>query len=221
MTNSLLSSLFLQIIPSIIFYRTININLQKWRSNSPTENIRIISSIHAIITTVLSSAYLAGKLSLTTYSPCISLASYGYFLMDLSHILLYKNQYSKSLLASYLVHHSLAIVGISYIDLYPYYIARGYLAELSTPFVNMSWYLSRNGKKEISYIINGCVVVLLFGVVRVINLAELLYNRPEGSPFIYTLTCSSLLCLNGIWMRGLANIYYKDYSNYKLLKKNN
>ena len=216
MTGSFLSSLFFKIIPSIIFYRTININLQKWRSSSsPTENIRIISSLHAILSTGLSSAYLCGKLPLNTFSWSIGFVSYGFSLVDLSYILLYENQYSKSLITSYIIQHLLTLVGISYINIYPYYVARGYLAELSTPFVNLSWYLSRNGYKDNNYFINGSITLGLFGLVRIANITELLYNRPDTSPFIYPFICSALLGVNCLWMRGLILVYYNDYNNYR------
>lgn len=211
MNNNHLSCLLFQILPSIMFYRTVNINLQKWRNNSPTENIRIISSIHAIISSILSYAYLTKKISISLFSPAVGLVSYGYFLIDLSHILLYKKQYSQPLFYSYLFHHIFAFIGLSYIDIYPYYLARAYLAEISTPFLNLSWYLNKRHQKGILYFTNASLVVVLFFVFRILNLSQMLIKGPKDGPLIFPFLCFSFWLMNVLWMRGLTKIYWAEF----------
>lgn len=210
--SSIFGWIFLTILPSMYLYRKANIKLQ-YRSNNPVENIRIISSVHAIATSSISVIYLNNWTSLNYFSWAIGFLSYGFFLIDFSHILLYKHQYSKKLLYSYYLHHSLVLIALSCASRYPYLVARGYLSELSTPFINLSWLLHKHGVRGGYYLVNGIIVLLLFLFARLYNIGNLLYFRHE-STIASDIILSLLFILNLVWTHGLSLIYYKDYKKF-------
>ena len=217
MFNSLFNGLLFTIIPSILVYRTLKIYLQK-KNYNPTTSIRILSTLHATITSGISIAYLNNAISDVNYAYILPLVSSGFFFIDLAHITLYKLQYSRQLLSTFYIHHILSLVGLSYINIYTYHLARGYLSELSTPFINLSWVLTRQGNKGIAYLSNGFVVLGLFSTIRIYNVIDLIYNCPDNPSLIYRLTTFTFLLLNLAWLQGLTRIYYNDLKEYKLKK---
>lgn len=214
MFNNLVNGLFYTIIPSVLFYRTLKINLQR-RYTSPQSSMKTLSTLHATLSSGLSIAYLSDLVALNNYSLGISLISSGFFLVDLAHIMLYQRHYSKHLLMSYYLHHIFALVGLSYVNVFPYYVARGYLSELSTPFLNISWSLSKRGQKGLLYFINSVAVISMFLSARIYNISNLIYHRPENAGVAFHLITSLFLGLNLSWFQGLLVLYYKDYQNYK------
>lgn len=88
--------------------------------------------------------------------------SIGYFISDLAMILWFYPALGGT---EYVLHHLLSIISIS-LSLYSghahFYIYVVLFSEITTPFVNLRWYLSVAGmKKSKAYVVNG--VFLFFG----------------------------------------------------------
>jgi len=215
MFNSLINGLLFTIIPSVLVYRTLKVKLQK-RNNNPTNSIRILSTFHATISSGLSIAYLNNIISQSNYIYTLPLVSSGFFLIDLAHITLYKRQYTRPILITYYIHHLISLIGLTYVSIYPYHLARAFLAELSTPFINLSWVLTRQGNKGIAYLFNGLVVLALFTTIRVCNVVDLMYNCPDNPTLMYRCATFTFLVLNLAWLQGLTRIYYTDLKQYLL-----
>ena len=212
-TNSFIGWIFFTVLPSMYLYRKVNIELHK-KEHHASDNIRIISTFHALAASSLSIFYLNGWIHRGLFSWAIGFISYGFFLIDFSHILLYKHQYSKNLLYSYYLHHSLVLLALSYTNYYPYMVARAYLSELTTPFINLSWLLHKCGSRNNYYLSNAVVVLLLFIFARIYNIYHLLsYPSPETTG-LSNIILSLLLMLNIGWTYGLSLIYYKDFKHF-------
>lgn len=153
-------------------------------------NNRAISTVHAIFITVIS-LYLvlwsdlysdhrmAGNItsrssSLSTYVLGVSV---GYFITDLGMILwLYPLLGGKE----YVVHHLASITAVVYAmltregQLYTYMVL---MSEMTTPAINLRWYLDALGmKKSKTYLINGTVIFFVWLVARILLFAYLFYH---------------------------------------------
>ncbi|EXB51894.1 Transmembrane protein 56-B [Morus notabilis] len=135
-------------------------------------NNRGISTIHAIFITITSLYFvfwsdlfsdkrLAGLITFRS-SPLSNFAlgvSVGYFIADLGMILwLYPSLGG----VEYVIHHSLSGIAVWYSmfsgegQLYTYMIL---ISEITTPEINIRWYLDTGGmKRSIAYLINGVVI---------------------------------------------------------------
>ncbi|XP_050108371.1 uncharacterized protein LOC126587376 isoform X2 [Malus sylvestris] len=139
-------------------------------------NSRGISSIHAIFITALSLYFVFGSdlfsdqqhLGLITFrSSPLSVfglgVSVGYFCADLGMLLwLYPSLGG----IEYVFHHSLSGIAVAYSmfsgegQLYTYMIL---ISEITTPEINMRWYLDTAGlKRSSAYLLNGIVIFLLW-----------------------------------------------------------
>lgn len=141
----------------------------------------------------------------------INILSAGYVTFDL-----YRAISSKEY--EYILHHFVMIFaimpcilldyGYDMIPLHYYYlIARAYLAESSTIFLNNCWLLIKNNKKNsIKFLINSSLLLLMFFFFRIINFSIILYEIIILEYNYFILIHLPLTCLNYIWF-------------YKLLKK--
>ncbi|TYJ13404.1 hypothetical protein E1A91_A10G050100v1 [Gossypium mustelinum] len=144
-------------------------------------NNRGISTVHAIFISALSlylvfwsnlfSDELAGLLvfrssPLSTFGLGVSV---GYFVSDLAMILwLYPSLGG----IEYVIHHSLSGIAVAYsmftgeAQLYTYMVL---ISEVTTPEINIRWYLDTAGmKRSTAYLINGIVIFLTWLVARVL-----------------------------------------------------
>ncbi|MBA0812120.1 hypothetical protein Gohar_026114 [Gossypium harknessii] len=142
-------------------------------------NNRGISTVHAIFISALSlylvfwsnlfSDELAGLLvfrssPLSTFGLGVSV---GYFVSDLAMILwLYPSLGG----IEYVIHHSLSGIAVAYsmftgeAQLYTYMVL---ISEVTTPEINIRWYLDTAGmKRSTAYLINGIVIFLAWLVIK-------------------------------------------------------
>ncbi|XVF27216.1 hypothetical protein REPUB_Repub14bG0088000 [Reevesia pubescens] len=153
-------------------------------------NNRGISTIHAIFVSALSLYFvfwsdlfsdqqLAGLIvfrssSLSTFGLGVSV---GYFLSDLAMILwLYPSLGG----IEYVIHHSLSGIAVAYsmftgeAQLYTYMVL---ISEVTTPEINMRWYLDTAGMKRSSaYLINGVVIFFAWLIARVLLFGYMFYH---------------------------------------------
>uniref|UniRef100_A0A803QHV0 TLC domain-containing protein n=1 Tax=Cannabis sativa TaxID=3483 RepID=A0A803QHV0_CANSA len=159
------------------------IKSQEWiKVEEITEGIRGISSVHAVFITVMSLHFvflsdlfsdqrLAGFITfrsspLSTFTLGVSV---GYFIADLTMILwLYPSLGG----LEYVLHHSLSGIAVAYSmfsgegQLYTFMIL---ISEITTPEINIRWYLDTGGmKRSIVYLINGVVIFFLWLVARIV-----------------------------------------------------
>nr|XP_011460458.1 PREDICTED: probable aspartic protease At2g35615 isoform X1 [Fragaria vesca subsp. vesca] len=153
-------------------------------------NSRGISSIHAIFITVLSLYFvfwsdlfsdqqLAGLVTFRSSSLSVFGlgVSVGYFCADLGMLLwLYPSLGGME----YVLHHSLAGIAVAYSmfsgegQLYTYMIL---ISEITTPEINMRWYLDTAGMKRSSaYLINGIVIFFSWLVTRILLFGYMFYH---------------------------------------------
>ncbi|GMY34914.1 TLC domain-containing protein 4-B-like [Fagus crenata] len=153
-------------------------------------NNRGISTIHAIFITVISLYFVFWSdlfsdqqfAGIVTYrsSPLSVFAmgvSVGYFLADLALIFwLYPSLGGME----YVIHHSLSGVAVAYSmfsgegQLYTFMIL---ISEVSTPAINMRWYLDTAGMKRSSaYLINGIVIFFAWLAARILLFVYMFYH---------------------------------------------
>ncbi|KNA24639.1 hypothetical protein SOVF_013820 [Spinacia oleracea] len=143
---------------------------------------RAISTVHAIFITALS-IYLAFGSDLysddlqrgpilfrsSTLSTFILGVSVGYFLSDLAMIFWFRPSLGGM---EYVLHHLLSMAALAYAMLtgsgqfYTYIVL---LSEITTPGINLRWYLDAVGmKKSKAYVVNGVAIFLTWLVARVL-----------------------------------------------------
>lgn len=152
-------------------------------------NNRGMSTVHAIFITTMSlyfvfwsdlfSDRLAGPVTFR-HSPLSNFflgVSVGYFLSDLGMIFwLYPSLGGME----YVIHHSLSGIAVAYSmasgegQLYTYMVL---ISEITTPEINMRWFLDTSGmKKSAAYLINGVVIFIAWLVARVLLFVYLFYH---------------------------------------------
>ncbi|XVE88486.1 hypothetical protein DITRI_Ditri19aG0073200 [Diplodiscus trichospermus] len=153
-------------------------------------NNRGISTIHAIFVSALSlyfvfwsdlfsDQHLAGLVvfrssPLSTFGLGVSV---GYFLSDLGMILwLYPSLGG----IEYVIHHSFSGIAVAYTmftgesQLYTYMLL---ISELTTPEINLRWYLDTAGmKKSNAYLINGVVIFFAWLIARILLFGYMFYH---------------------------------------------
>ncbi|XP_075482710.1 uncharacterized protein LOC142522975 isoform X3 [Primulina tabacum] len=130
-------------------------------------NNRGVSTLHAIFITFRNS-------TLSTVSLGVSV---GYFISDLGMICwLYPSLGG----LEYIVHHTLSEIAVAYSmftgegQLYTFMVL---LSEVTTPEINMRWYLDIAGlKKSNAYLINGVVIFFAWLVARIVLFVFMFYH---------------------------------------------
>ncbi|KAL1830821.1 hypothetical protein DCAR_0100767 [Daucus carota subsp. sativus] len=153
-------------------------------------NNRGMSTVHAIFIAMMSlyfvfwsdlysDHYLAGTITFRS-SPLSSFAlglSVGYFISDLAMICwLYPALGG----IEYVIHHSLAGIAVAYSlftgegQLYTFMVL---ISEVTTPEINMRWFLDTAGlKRSNAYLINGVVIFFAWLVARILLFVYLFYH---------------------------------------------
>ncbi|KAA8537108.1 hypothetical protein F0562_029586 [Nyssa sinensis] len=153
-------------------------------------NNRGMSTVHAIFIATMSLYFvfwsdlfsdhrLAGLVTfrsspLSTFTLGVSV---GYFLADLGMIFwLYPSLGG----IEYIVHHSLSGVAVAYAmfsgegQLYTFMVL---ISEVTTPEINMRWYLDITGlKRSIAYLINGVMIFIAWLVARILLFIYMFYH---------------------------------------------
>ena len=169
--------------------------------------IRLLSFIHAIFSSVISFLFLYSFLNVSNYYYLSILTSTGYFFIDLQYILSLNTNWKLN--ASYLFHHLLGLYGIYQIPYYPKLIAGCFFTEISTPFINISWFLHKiKYKKNWLYFINAGWILYCFIIFRIKFYYESLSNSYNASK-VY-LAIYLMLFLNLMWTSSLIILFVKD-----------
>ncbi|KAB1222146.1 Transmembrane protein 56-B [Morella rubra] len=200
-------------------------------------NNRGMSTIHAIFITAMSVYFvfwsdlfsdqqLTGAVTfrrspLSIFSLGVSV---GYFLADLGMIFwLYPSLGGME----YVIHHSLSGVAVAYSmfsgegQLYTFMIL---ISEITTPEINMRWFLDTAGmKRSILYLINGVLILFAWLAARIVLFGYMFYHvylhydqviqlHPFGY-FLVFVVPSGLAIMNLIWfgkiLRGLKKTLAK------------
>ncbi|THU47495.1 hypothetical protein C4D60_Mb09t16130 [Musa balbisiana] len=153
-------------------------------------NNRGMSSIHAIFVTIMS-IYLVFcsdlfsdnsiNLPITFRSSSLSTfglgVSVGYFLADLAMIAW---SYPSLGGMEYVIHHTLSAIAVAYTMLsgegqfYTYLVL---ISEITTPGINLRWFLDTAGmKRSQAYLVNGAMVFLAWLVARILLFIYLFYH---------------------------------------------
>lgn len=180
------------------------------------------SNIHAVYTFVISLAYLnfmgnSFNISNENYLKYLYFSLF-YSVYDIYYLFQTKINGYRSLI----LHHSLIVFSVILSNIYFInennilkLMALNYLTEISTPIFNRSFKLVEQKKEEnIEFLIVNTLVVLIFGISRVLFIPYYLYISYKTNR-IYIMFCQLLLgCMNSIW-------YYKILQFYnKILNKN-
>ncbi|KAK8664526.1 hypothetical protein V6N13_084311 [Hibiscus sabdariffa] len=152
-------------------------------------NNRGISTVHAVFISTLSLYFVFGsnlfsdelaRLLVFRSSPLSTFGlgvSVGYFLSDLGMILwLYPSLGG----IEYVIHHTLSGIAVAYsmftgeAQLYTYMVL---ISEVTTPEINIRWYLDTAGmKRSTAYLINGVVIFLAWLIARVLLFGYMFYH---------------------------------------------
>ncbi|KAK6916925.1 TRAM/LAG1/CLN8 homology domain [Dillenia turbinata] len=153
-------------------------------------NNRTMSTIHAIFiasislhfvfwSDLFSDQYADGLITFrsSTFSTFSLGVSVGYFIADLAMILwLYPSLGG----IEFVIHHSLSAIAVAYSmasgegQLYTYMVL---VSEVTTPEINLRWYLDTAGmKRSTAYLINGVVIFFAWLVARILLFGYMFYH---------------------------------------------
>ncbi|KAJ6410583.1 hypothetical protein OIU84_007348 [Salix udensis] len=145
-------------------------------------NNRGMSTIHAVFITAMSLYFVfwSDLFSDQQHTGIVTLrssqlsivglgVSVGYFFADLGMIVLHYPSLGGK---EYVIHHSLSTIAVAYsmlsgeMQLYTYMCL---ISEVTTPEINMRWYLDTTGhKRSAAYLINGLAIFLAWLVARIL-----------------------------------------------------
>ena len=196
----------------IWFYTGQLLKIKHFNVNIDTPH-RIISSIHASCISWYALSYLLGYISEPSWINH-STVSIGYALYDILDIYLRR----KTLLNQFIGHHSLMILGMlpyifnTYRSMphYSYYLAIHYLAEISTPFLNIAWYCHDKKREDsIVYKTSAYLTGLLYIPFRLITNTYLSYISFTRFP-VFILPQLAITGLNYTWFYKIVNKLRKN-----------
>ncbi len=204
------------LIPSCGFYRYLNVILIRNKIINPYA-IKIIGTYHAIKATIIGLLYLGNYLTFSLFCWLARLNSLGYFFLDISHLILYRQNSKKYLVKSYLIHHLVCLSGLIYINYFPENFVWLYLTEITTPFINLSWLLNYHFKPIYLkyYFINAIIVSVLFFWLRVYKPLVIMLSLPSKNYIIFYGLLTPITYLNIVWFFNLTRLYYRDYLKFK------
>jgi len=184
----------------------------------------IYSTIHALISFIAAYSYLYDYITTYEYLHLFAL-TVGYAIHDF--IVVWRNrEFFKSSWKGVLVHHSMmmynGLLVLSYynsLEIVLKHTSRFFLTEISTVFLNISWFLITLKKTRTSlFKINGIILICLYFIVRILNLTYccyLIYTSNEIVEFGYNtyrlinLGAITLTSMNYIWFYNLFHSTYK------------
>lgn len=203
------------------FYRRLSFTDRiAWLSYAVSTSHSMLASAGAVYSVLISDCYKESLCGTRCQLAELSVAfSVGYFYYDFIQMMLFaRSLYSHV----FLVHHFLgAFMGsLTFVIPSCQYVSPFFLlVELSTPFVNMRWFLDKCGlRSHLLYIINGVLMILVFFVARIVLtsyfLFEALVLHPDQyhtlpTPWLVSLMSSVVLlaAINIMWfgkmIRGL------------------
>lgn len=182
-------------------------------------NSRYCSNIHAIIIFLYSFIYCYIYDFDVIYNNLINGISVGYLIFDSYRAIKYKE-------LEYIIHHLVVISAIfptilnemnqyQLPEYYHYLIARAFLSESSTIFLNNCWLLIKQNKKSSTeFIFNSIMLLILFLVFRVINFTLIFYRLIQLEYYSYLSLHVPLTILNYIWFYKLM-LKTKEIFSYR------
>jgi hypothetical protein len=206
------------LVPSFVFYRTLTVNLRD-KYQDIFKAVRITSTFHSVSTVCCAGLYLSGLLSDDFFVSIIRLLMSGFFTYDIIHVLDNYKYYGKTPSQVFIAHHLVALYGLSYLPVYLPYVAPTLLTEITTPFVNLSWYSNKRygNVKPAWYFANALCVLAGFLVFRVANVGNLMLTGIRMGEYRLALFQSALLSMNIGWTVKLFKLYNVDWKKSKLL----
>ncbi|CAF0739139.1 unnamed protein product [Brachionus calyciflorus] len=192
--------------------------------------VRIISTLHAIAIFSIASYILITDNKIyenkliyrSNASVWLTNIAIGYFIYDTCLMFIYKKELFNW---QYLLHHLIGIISSLVIKYYGYF---GYIAiirslsEASTLFINLRWFLLTLKLEDTKlYIWNGIVVVISFGLVRILALYPLWMNFYEcfsHKQWHLIHSYFKILCVGVTVPLDMLNIYW--YSRIISINKN-
>ena len=209
------------LLPSFIFYRSLTVNLHD-KFKDIFLAVRISSTFHSVSTVCCAVLYLSGMLSDDIFVSSVRLLMSGFFTYDIIHILDNYKYYGKTPSQVFIVHHLLGLYGLCYLlpEYLPYVAPTTLLTEVTTPFINLSWYGNKmSGKLKPSwYFVNAVCVLAGFVVFRVGNGTYLMLTGFTSGEYRLGLFQLALLIMNVGWTSKLYKLYLADWRKSKLLR---
>ncbi|CAF0739210.1 unnamed protein product [Brachionus calyciflorus] len=180
---------FNSILFATLFYSLLNVFRKNWRSFSNLDrNFQIkfmsnlISSIHAVVIVTLICLICAtdqnfNKDNLIYRSNALILTysiTFGYFVYDFFLLIYYKNELFDW---QYIAHHTVGMVAgytTTNYGYFSYLMTARLISEASTIFINFRWFLLVFKLKDSKlYTLNGILVLVIFGLVRIVPIIPL------------------------------------------------
>ena len=204
---------------STIGWECINKILHKLNNKDRIYNSRYCSNIHALIIFIYSLNICYNENHNIDTTNVMNGITAGYAIFDMYRAIKYKE-------VQYVIHHLVLLfailpAGLSemglYILPYNYYslIARAFLSESSTIFLNNCWLLIINKKQNTTLFQLNCMLVLIFFTLfRIINFTNILYILYLDRNYPFLLIQTPLTVLNYYWYKKLIdkyiNLFYKN-----------
>lgn len=186
------------------YFNSNNTNNNKYISE---KNSRINSTINSFF--IITASYLRynSDISFNTYYNSVLFTS-GYFIYDIKYLIKHRNNYTISSLTSYLIHHLIVIFSINLIHVSEASLISLYFTEVSTPLLNLGWFLIKNKQKSLLKI-NNLILKVSFVFCRIFNTTYLCYNTfinntPANVPSYYKILLIIFTLLNYIWFYKLC-----------------
>ena len=154
----------------------------------------------------------------------------SYFIVDLIYILQNKNKYNKINYILFIIHHIASIIGSKYlIYIYPNIISQLYIAELSTIFLNISWFILHINPKikhlkqfkqcNLIFKLSNILLFISFFCTRNINYIYIQYSCIQK---LYTGSITiNLIIINILIFASILLNYYWFYCLVRLVIKPN
>jgi hypothetical protein len=171
-------------------------------------NSRYCSNIHALIIFTYSFIYCYIYEFDFMYNNLVNGISVGYLLFDSYRAIKYRE-------FEYIIHHSVGILAIcptvlNELNLYElpkyyhYLVARAFLSESSTIFLNNCWLLIKQNKKNSNeFIFNSIMLLVLFLVFRVVNFTLIFNKLIHLEYYSFIILHIPLTVLNYVWFYKL------------------
>ena len=170
---------------------------------------RIISSIHAIILTAITSCYLLSYIDSDTWIQILPLSS-AFGIFDMTIITLNYNSFKKGYLST-CIHHFIVILGpLAITRESALTIAQSYMFETTVPLIDTSWYLYNTKlTNTLGFKINSAIALVVFFIVRVVNSLHMTYVIVWHDNNAATFFSFVFLALNIYWFKGLVGMYLR------------
>jgi hypothetical protein len=186
------------------YFNSNNTNNNKYISE---KNSRINSTINSFFIIIASYLRYNSDISFNTYYNSV-LFTAGYFINDIKYLIKHRKNYTISSLTSYLIHHLLALTSINLIHINEPLLISFYFTEISTPLLNLSWFLIKNKKNNL-FKINNFIVKVSFVFCRIFNTTYWCYyifinNYPNNIPNYFKVILIIFTLLNYIWFYKLC-----------------